>query len=74
MAKQAGEFQEDPISQARKMLGGRYACYVIIACSAPSKEGKMDVEMSYEGDESLAAFLVDNASQAFDDRFRAAEQ
>jgi hypothetical protein len=28
----------------------------------------MDVEMSYEGDETLAAFLVDNASQVFDEK------
>jgi len=41
---------------------------VLITCSEPSKEGKMEVEMSYEGDESLASFLVDNASQVFDER------
>ncbi len=45
-----------------------HACYVLITCSEPSKQGQMEVEMSYEGDESLAAFLVDNASQVFDER------
>jgi hypothetical protein len=61
------------VEQVRKLLSEHYACFVIIACSTPSKEGKMDVEMSYEGDEDLAAFLIDNASQVFDDRLSAAE-
>ena len=44
------------------------ACYVLITCSEPDSDGKMEIEMSYEGDEMLAAFLVDNAVQVFDDR------
>lgn len=53
----------------KKTLREKHACYVLITCSAPSSEGKMDVEMNYEGDETLASFLVDNASQVFNDRF-----
>lgn len=46
------------------------ACYVLITCSEPDSKGKMDVEMKYDGDEALAAFLVENARQVFDDRFQ----
>ena len=53
----------------KKTLREKHECYVLITCSAPSSEGKMDVEMNYEGDETLASFLVDNASQVFNDRF-----
>lgn len=49
------------------------ACYVLISCSEPNLEGKMEVEMHYEGDEALAAFLIDNAAQVFDDRFQCRE-
>ncbi|MDE3046208.1 MAG: hypothetical protein KGJ02_06150 [Verrucomicrobiota bacterium] len=52
----------------KQQLASKHACYVLITCSSPSKEGKMEVEMTYEGDETLASFLVDNASQIFDER------
>ena len=48
---------------------GACACYVLITCSEPNLEGKMEVQMDYEGDATLAAFLVQNAAQVFDDRF-----
>jgi hypothetical protein len=54
--------------EVEKVLGNKCACYVLITCSEPSSDGNMSVEMKYEGDESLAAFLVENASQVFDDR------
>ncbi|MEN9654161.1 MAG: hypothetical protein RL235_273 [Chlamydiota bacterium] len=54
----------------REALGEQYACCVLITCSRPSKEGNMEVELSFEGEESLAAFLIDNASQVFDDRLQ----
>ena len=44
------------------------ACYVLITCSEPNADGKMEVELNYEGDETLAAFLVENAAQVFDSR------
>lgn len=56
------------LEKIKKALSEIHACYVLITCSEPSKDGQMEVEMSYEGDESLAAFLVDNASQVFDER------
>ena len=54
--------------EIKRALSENNTCYVLITCSEPGPEGNMDVEMKYEGDESLAAFLVDNASQVFDDR------
>ncbi len=57
------------INGIKKTLGEKHACYVLITCSEPTEEGKMEVEMSYQGDETLAAFLVDNASQVFDEQF-----
>ncbi|HEX2582704.1 MAG TPA: hypothetical protein VHL30_01160, partial [Chlamydiales bacterium] len=56
------------LNRIKKTLGEKHACYVLITCSDPTKEGKMEVEMSYEGDEMLAAFLIDNASQVFDEK------
>ena len=58
--------KEPTLETIKGALRERHACYVLITCSAPSPDGKMEVEMSYEGDEILASFLVDNASQIFD--------
>ncbi len=55
--------------EIKKALGANCACYVLITCTEPTGDGKMEVEMHYDGDESLAAFLVDNAGQVFEDRF-----
>ncbi len=44
------------------------ACYVLLTCSAPDENGKMQVEMQYEGDETLASFLVENATQVFNEQ------
>ncbi len=56
------------LSKIKKELSGRYACYVLITCSDPAGDGKMEVEMNYEGDEMLAAFLLENAGQVFDQK------
>lgn len=42
------------------------ACYVLITCGQPSEDGKMQVEMIYEGDVSLAAYLIESAQGLLD--------
>jgi hypothetical protein len=37
------------------------ACYVLITCKEPKEDGKMDVELIYEGDATLAAYLLESA-------------
>ncbi|NGX38450.1 MAG: hypothetical protein K1000chlam2_01624 [Chlamydiae bacterium] len=37
------------------------ACKICISCNEPNEDGKMHVEMTYEGDEILAAYLLENA-------------
>ncbi|NGX30937.1 MAG: hypothetical protein K940chlam8_00292 [Chlamydiae bacterium] len=53
--------QEIPSEKPKK----KQACYVHITCSDPSEDGDMEVEMTYEGNEDLVAYLVENASQFF---------
>lgn len=59
---------EVALESAKKILGKNCACCVLISCTAPSQDGKMQVEMHFEGEEMLAAFLVENASQVFEER------
>jgi len=54
--------------QMKKTLGKKHACYVLITCTDCSESGEMNVEMDFEGDEDLAAVLVQSASQIFDSR------
>jgi hypothetical protein len=56
------------LEEIKKTLGENHACYVLITCNESAASGEMCVQMDYEGDESLAAFLVNNAGQIFDER------
>ncbi len=60
------EEKDSSLESLKKLLSGNLAAYVLITCSEPSKEGNMDVKMSYEGDESLAAYLLESARHAMD--------
>lgn len=68
IVKMQQQSTEVVMSKVKKALGDQCACFVLITCSHPGADGKMQVEMNFDGEESLAAFLVDNASQVFDDR------
>lgn len=54
--------------QLKKAIGEKCACYVLITCTEPNADGHMEVSLNYDGDECLAAYLVENASQVFDDQ------
>lgn len=50
--------------ELKQALTEQYPCFVLITCSAPNAQGQLDVEMIYEGDAHLAAYMVETA-QAF---------
>lgn len=51
--------------QIEKQLA-RHACYVLVTCDSPSPSGEMRVEMSYQGDALLAAYLLEGASSVIE--------
>lgn len=60
--------QSSPVSKTlRKKLAQDHACYVLITCNHPDENGKMQVEMTYEGDTCLAAMLIENAQSYLQD-------
>lgn len=46
-----------------RKLGKKVFCYVLITCDEPGEDGRMQVEMSYEGEQILASYLVKTALQ-----------
>ena len=48
-------------NKVTKKLSNNTVCYVLITCSEPERDGKMQVEMAYEGDQVLASYLVRTA-------------
>lgn len=60
--------QETVLGKIKDAIGNRCVCFVLISCSEPTEEGKMEVQMHFEGDETLAAFLVESAGQAFEEQ------
>lgn len=53
------------ISKLKEALSSEDLSFVLITCSKPSKEGKMNVEMDYEGDRDLIAYLMKSAENYF---------
>jgi len=52
--------------EIKKALSENSTCYVLITCTEASKDGKMEVEMTYSGDPILAAYLVESAQNIID--------
>lgn len=57
--------EEKNLEFLKKALGQKCACYVLISCQEPNKDGKMEVALNYEGDEDLASYLLESAQQVF---------
>lgn len=49
-------------------LSKDHTCYVLVTCNTPSADGKMQVEMSYEGDPVLAAYLLQGAQSFLEEQ------
>jgi hypothetical protein len=45
----------------QKALDKNLSCYVLITCGQPSEDGQMQVELDYQGDAALAAYLLQGA-------------
>ncbi len=58
----------DKQKEIRKALGKNHACYVLITCEEPTEDGDMQVEMTYEGDATLAAYLLQGAQSYIDEQ------
>ncbi len=58
--------QKKSTVEIKKALSENNTCYVLITCSEATKDGKMKVEMTYEGDPILAAYLVESAQNIID--------
>lgn len=59
------EMDKKTLGVLNKTLGNKCACYVLISCSLPDEDGKMEVALNYEGEEDLASYLLDSAQQIF---------
>ena len=67
MTAEGKSLKIDLREEIAKLLDTRKnACYVLITCEEPSRDGKMQVEMTYKGDSDLAAYLIENAQVYFD--------
>ncbi len=66
MVKQARTSKKKMPADVHKELAEQNACYVLITCGEPSIDGKMEVEMTYQGDASLAAYLIESAQGIMD--------
>lgn len=64
--KSSGKTNKGERVNMKQLIKEEHACYVLITCGKPSADGKMNVEMTYEGDPMLAAYLLENAQGFID--------
>jgi len=65
IVKHGEKMDKKTLAVLNKTIGSKCACYVLISCSIPDNEGKMEVALNYEGEENLASYLLDSAQQMF---------
>lgn len=58
---------DDIHKRVRKLLAKDFAGYVLVTCKNATANGQMQVEMTYEGDPVLAAYLLEGAQGYLDE-------
>ena len=53
----------------RALLAKDHVGYVLVTCRKTDQAGKLEVEVSYEGEPELACYLVDGAQGYFENEF-----
>ncbi len=49
-----------------ELLAKEHSCFILITCDNETKDGNMNVNMSYEGDPVLASYLLEGAKSRID--------
>lgn len=52
----------------RQTLSKKHLCYVLITCGEASEDGNIQVEMTYEGDATLASYILQDAQNKIHDQ------
>lgn len=55
-------------------LAKRYPSYVLVTAGVPNAEGRLDVQLSYQGDPWLARYLIDGAADVLDEACAEADE
>ncbi|MBS3904533.1 MAG: hypothetical protein KGZ39_04330 [Simkania sp.] len=67
--KKKVDLRNSVTSSLKKALAEENACYVLITCKEAAEDGQMQVEMEYEGDACLAAYLLESAQGLIEESF-----
>lgn len=65
--------KRDIHQRIRALLEKEYEGYVLVTCRAADDSGKMQVDMSYEGDPVLAAYLMEGAQEYLEEEDTSSE-
>ncbi len=64
----------DMAKRIKETIGKKQnVCYVLITCEEPEEDGRMHVEMTYEGDVCLAAYLIESAQDIFNEQLASSD-
>lgn len=65
LLRRSQDTKQKKMEELKELLCKDTACFILITCNKPDGDGKMDVEMSYEGDRELAGYLAQYAQDYF---------
>jgi hypothetical protein len=54
--------------QLQDNLSKNHTCYVLLTCGEPAEDGTMQIEMTYEGDATVAAYMLQGAQVYMNDQ------
>jgi hypothetical protein len=57
--------KKDVKSILRRKKRGKILCYVLITCEKPKDDGTIEMEIDYDGQRWLAAYMLKNARSVF---------
>jgi hypothetical protein len=67
------ESEQNFHEQVRKLLCEDHVGYVLVTCRKTKQAGKLEVEVSYDGDPDLACYLTEGAQSYFQHEFPGGE-
>lgn len=66
--------RRDKEQRIKETLAKNHDCYVLITCDGPTEQGQMQIEMTYEGDATVASYMLQGAQSYMNEQEEKLEQ
>ena len=60
--------KRDVEKRIKDTLAKNHACYVLITCDEPTEDGRMQINLTYEGPATIASYMLQDAQYYIDEQ------